>query len=139
MPSGTGRGHLIRGAAGEDLACEYLVRAGYRVLDRNWSSARVELDLVMEKDQEVVFVEVKTRGPGAMAPAVSAVDAGKRSRLAKAASLYLSRRGLWERPCRFDVVTVTLGSDGTSNVEHVENAFDCSQTLGGGHTPWQPW
>jgi putative endonuclease len=53
-----------------------------------------------------VFVEVKARSDQGWGGAAAAVDAEKRANLARAASAYLGRFGLWERPCRFDVILV---------------------------------
>ena len=49
------------GAIGEELACNYLMNNGYRLLHRNWRNGRYEIDIVALKDNELHFVEVKTR------------------------------------------------------------------------------
>jgi putative endonuclease len=79
---------------------------GYRVRDRNWRGPSGELDLVVERHGEIVFVEVKTRSGQGFGGALGAVDRAKRSAIDRTASAYLGRHGLWNRPCRFDIVTV---------------------------------
>lgn len=130
--------HLITGRNGEDAAARYLHSAGYVVRQRNWRAGSLELDLVASYGDLVVFVEVKTRGPGSMARPDQALSRAKMNRLARAASLFLSEYDLWERPCRFDLVCLTKTGQGYE-LEHMENAFDLSQAVGGGNSTWQPW
>ncbi len=129
--------HLILGAEGEEAACRHLVQAGYAIRHRNWRHGGLELDIVCERDPYLVFVEVKTRGPGSLGGAAQAVDGRKQGKLVKAAAFYLSKHRLWDRPCRFDVVAVIPGPQGPV-IEHVEDAFD-AHALRGGHASWQPW
>ncbi|WP_276661388.1 YraN family protein, partial [Syntrophomonas wolfei] len=49
------------GLWGEELAAQYLGKKGYKILERNFYTRYGELDLVCEKDDNIVFVEVKTR------------------------------------------------------------------------------
>jgi Holliday junction resolvase-like predicted endonuclease len=48
------------GQIGEDFACEYLKREGYRIIDRNYLKKWGEIDIVLEKNKKIHFVEVKT-------------------------------------------------------------------------------
>ena len=98
--------HLAVGRFGERLALVLLWLKGYRLRHRNWRAGRLELDLVMERRGTLVFVEVKARSDRGWGGPAAAVDAEKQANLVRAASAYLGRFGLWERPCRFDVVLV---------------------------------
>ena len=84
----------------------WLILKGYRLRHRNWRGPTGELDLVFDRRGELVFVEVKARSGAAFGGAVAAVGRQKRDAMARTAACYLSRHGLWERPVRFDVVTV---------------------------------
>ncbi len=98
---------LRRGREAEERARRHLERAGLRTLARNWRARGGEIDLVMADGTAVVFVEVRSRGPGALAGAAESVDARKRARLVRAARAWLAREPRWSaRPARFDVVTV---------------------------------
>lgn len=108
-----------KGLAGENAARSYLERAGMRFLQSRYRTQAGEIDLIMEKGDVIVFVEVKTRPLGKSGQGLEAVTPPKQKRLLKAAAAYLVKNGLWERPIRFDVVEVTL--DG---IRHVENAFE---------------
>lgn len=131
-------GHLSTGRAGEDLAAAYLAEKGFRILERNFRCPRGEIDLVCEQGGVLVFVEVKARSGTERGEPGEAVGRDKQARLVKAASLYLSRRRAWERPCRFDLVSVIF-LDGDTIVEHWEDIIDARDGLDCGHAPWQPW
>lgn len=115
------------GDAGELLAAEWLVRErGFKIVARNWRSPRDrrdELDLIARDGEVLVFVEVKTRGAGALVPGYYAVNARKKRAVRRAAEVYLA--GLRERPrtFRFDIVEVaTPGAGGAApEILHFEN------------------
>jgi len=120
---------------GEDAAAAFLRQKGYKVLDRNWRGSRGELDLVCESGQILVFVEVKTRTPGPMNKPWQGMTPAKKSTLMRTVSEYLTRTGLWERPCRLDLVAVEVAEGAEPVVEHVQNVDAPNPGAGG----WQPW
>lgn len=123
--------HLELGRQGEELAAAYLTGLGFEIIERNARGRTGELDLVCRQGDTLVFVEVKTRGPGSRARPDQAVNPRKRGRLARAAAAWLGRRNMWDRPCRFDVVAVTLDGERTT-VRHYENAFSLQDAPGRG-------
>lgn len=110
------------GRWGEELAVRHLERAGCRVLDRNWRSGRLEIDLVVRDGPVIAFVEVKTRRPGPQHPA-EAVDRRKRAHLVRAAAGWIGAHRPSAREYRFDVVSVVAGPDGRGSVRHDRDAF----------------
>lgn len=129
--------HLALGQAGEDAAEALLSAKGYAVVARNYATRGGEVDLICLDGETVVFVEVKTRGPGSLARPDQAVTAAKRGRLVRAGAAFLSERAWWERPCRFDVVTVLVRGDGRPEVRHLLHAFSL-QDAGGAGSFYQP-
>jgi len=87
----------------------------------------------MSRRGEIVFVEVKTRVSTDFGGAAAAVGRAKQAAMTRTASAYLGRFGLWDRPCRFDVVTVERrrGLFPPWTVTHYENAFrpDLGRTM----------
>lgn len=84
----------------------YYEAAGYVVLDRNWRVRGGELDLVLTRDDEIVFCEVKTRSSNRFGSGFEAVDARKQRFLRRTAMSWLDAHGRRGR-LRFDVATVT--------------------------------
>jgi putative endonuclease len=130
--------------AGEDAAARFLSGLGWRILERNWRplgrAGCLELDLIAQNGDSLVFVEVRTRTrKGASLAAHMAFPPRKQARLARAAGYYLSSRNLWSLPCRFDLVYVERGPDGTLMLEHHVNVIELGNLVDSGHASWQPW
>jgi putative endonuclease len=107
----------------ERAAERALVRAGYRILDRNFRTPNGELDFVAEENGVVCFVEVKGRsGPGFGLPE-EAVTLEKQRRIHRAAESWISRRRREGASCRFDVVSV-VETQGEPKIEIFRNAFE---------------
>ena len=106
------------GAAGEEQAAAWYVARGYAVLDRNWRCREGELDLVVRRGREVVFVEVKTRRTDRFGIPAEAVTRDKQRRLRTLASRYLATRDARAGRLRFDVVSILAG-----RLEVIEAAF----------------
>lgn len=115
-----------------------LRNAGYRIIARNWRHGGLELDIVCEEGDTVVFVEVKTRALTGLTSPHEALTREKRRRLIRAARAWLSANDAWDRPCRFDLVCAVQAGT-TCTLEHIADAFDLTETVGGGDASWQPW
>lgn len=111
------------GAAGERAAAEYLRKAGYRLLDRNWRRGNYELDLVVTDGEVLHIVEVKTRHAGSLTPPEAAATRRKFRALTRAAAAYLRETG-WTGEVQFDVAAVEVAADGTMQVEWIESAWE---------------
>jgi putative endonuclease len=112
-----------KGSYYEDLASAYLERKGYRILDRNVHLLRKEVDIVAADRDTIVFVEVKGRRSRRFGTAFEAIGSRKRAHIVKLAGAYLGRHCLWDRQCRFDVLSVILNDENHPEFEHIENAF----------------
>ena len=122
--------HLMTGIEGEDAACFYLMRNGYAVTARRWSSGNVrgDLDLVAWEGTVLCVVEVKTRTAHDMVPAHAVVDAHKRRVLRRLTRQYLSHLpGQTAPQVRFDVMGVYLIPGKQPEFEHFKAAFGWSE------------
>jgi putative endonuclease len=110
------RGHRL-GRWGEAVARSFLEACGYRCLAQGYRRPGGELDLVVGKGDLLVFVEVKTRGPGALAAPEAWVTGRKLRLLKRMARLWLSENPQPHvREFRFDVVAITTGGRGRGAV-----------------------
>ena len=113
------------GYMGENIASRYLMSRDYRILDRNYKKHFGEIDLIVEKDDCVSFVEVKTKlssGNNLFTPELR-VDRKKISHISKVASVYLDNKGwLGKREWQIDIVSVIISeSDKKARIKHFQN------------------
>jgi len=107
------------GKHGEALAAAYLQQQGYQELARNFRYKRAEIDLIVTRDNWLVFVEVKARTTHTYGYPESFVDARKATLLMQAAEAFIYARN-WQGHVRFDVISVDLK---TGQVAHFEDAI----------------
>ena len=112
------------GRWGEGVALSYLEEKGYQVVERNFRTRFGEIDLIMKKEELLVFVEVKTRSGLGFGFPEEAVTANKRLHLLEAIQSYWLLQPQAEGAWRVDVVAV-VGQPGRENpqIEHFENAI----------------
>jgi putative endonuclease len=108
------------GQLGEDIAVSHLLKKGYKIHQRNYRYGKVELDIVAEYNNEVIFVEVKTRTSDMMAYPEQAVGKAKQRNMRLAAENFMEENQI-TLPARFDIVAVIKGEK--FEIEHIEDAF----------------
>ena len=108
----------VLGKKGETLAAEFFKKRGCKLLHKNYRTPFGEADLVFEDEDEIVFVEVKTRASEKFGTAREAVTRSKQARYRKIAQFYGLGEGE-ELNVRFDVIEV----DGEGKIEYYKNAF----------------
>ena len=111
------------GELGERIAEQWLTRRGWRVVHRRYRSGHRDIDLVMEREGLVAFVEVKARSGAQFGDPIEAVNWRKQRELRRSASSWISRHGRSHESYRFDVVGI-LVEGRRVRVRHVENAFE---------------
>lgn len=110
------------GAKGESMVARFLANSGYTVVCRNYQCRFGEIDIVAEKDDLIVFVEVKTRIENSAVPIEEAVDAFKKKRLILTAEDFIIKSHSQKQP-RFDVALVTKKKTGGYTLKYIENAI----------------
>ena len=96
----------LLGKLGEERVAKYLKSKGYIILKRNWRDRFGEVDIIAESNENIVFVEVKTRKEGAMLSGFEAVDE-KKMRLIKNEAVMFTKRLNTDSQPRIDVAEVT--------------------------------
>lgn len=111
------------GQHSEDLAAEFLTRAGLKVLERNFRARwGGELDILAMDEDTLVVVEVRSTTTRYLkTPAVS-VNREKRSHIVRATEAWLAQRPFRRLNVRFDVVAVVY-TGGRAAIEWIRNAF----------------
>jgi putative endonuclease len=110
------------GQWGENLAAQELEAKGYQVVERNWRTARGEIDLVVRGGSELIFVEVKTRRGKAMGSPEEGITRRKADKLLLLAQQYVAEKDL-EVDWRIDLVAVELDRTGKLlRCDHIPNA-----------------
>ena len=102
------------GKRGEEEACRFLLNSGHEILDRNWRSGHLEIDIVTLDSAGVHFVEVKSRVAPVSADPLESVGWTKQGRIAAAAKAWLHsdrKKGLHDVEVFFDVVSVLFDGD----------------------------
>ena len=112
--------HLHTGQAGEHRAAAYLQQQGYTIVRKNYRHRRAEVDIIAQKENLLVFVEVKTRGTDRYGYPEEAVNAKKEALLLSAAEAFI-QEAAWQHEVRFDIIAITLGTPAA--IHHIEDAF----------------
>ena len=110
------------GKQAEDIVCEYLISKGYTVRERNWrpSTSKSEIDLIAQKDDTLIFVEVKARTDKDLDPA-EAMTHEKIKNVVRGANSYLRNQD-FDFYYRFDVAAVS-GNAEDYKLDYLEDAF----------------
>ena len=112
------------GAGAERAAERSLCKNGLAPLARNFRCRLGEIDLVALDDDELVFVEVRRRGPGSYSPAGVTVDRRKQQKLIRTAALFAARQPQYALcVMRFDVVAIDVDEHGEQTIEWIRDAF----------------
>jgi putative endonuclease len=109
------------GNHGEKLAAEYLQKKGFEVVVRNYRFKKAEIDLIVKRENWMIFVEVKTRSSTAFGEPEEFVDELKGNRIFDAAEEYIYSND-WRGHVRFDIISVKLGNEVV--IEHFEDAIN---------------
>lgn len=121
----THRAHFRRaGPKGERLAEIFLRQKGYDILVRGFRALGGEIDLIAQRGNTAIFVEVKTATTGHFGPPESWVTPAKQTQIIKVATAYLQQRP--DSASRFDVIAVDL-TPSRPVIRHYENAFTAGE------------
>ena len=109
------------GNKGEDAAVNFLFANGYGVLQKNYRYGRGEIDIIAQKDDVLIFMEVKTRKNADFGYPETFVSESQQDRIHLAAEEYIFQNK-WQGEIRFDIIAILW--DGNEPVlDHFEDAF----------------
>jgi len=109
------------GRRGEELAAQYLLEKGYKILETNWRFHHNELDLIAEDSSTLVVAEVKTRQSNALGEPEMAVTREKQRAIVRSANAYVR----WKHrniEVRFDIISILIQGEQVT-IHHIPDAF----------------
>jgi putative endonuclease len=115
----------VIGAKGEGFACAFLERGGFKLLERNWRCKVGEVDIIALEEDDLVFIEVKTRTSLDSGFPEESVTRRKRQRYEMIAAYYLSEYCGMSRRVRFDVIAILITGEHQAFLKHHRDAFSC--------------
>jgi len=114
--------HNDFGTLAEELATNFLVENGYKILQKNFRYQRAEIDIIAEFQNQIIVVEVKARGTDIFMAPEEAVTKTKIKLLVLAADQYLKHHNI-NQEVRFDIITVLPDNSGKLEIKHLQDAF----------------
>lgn len=110
---------------GEDKACEYLRKLGFKIIERNFRKGYGEIDIIAldpsAKPQALAFVEVKTRTSNQFGSPLEAINYWKLKSLIKTAQYYKMTHNNLPESLRIDAVAVILSGDKAESIDLIRN------------------
>jgi len=113
--------HNELGKKGEELAVEFLLKKGYKIVSRNFKFQKTEVDIIARKGKTLAIIEVKTRSTPDFGDPQEFVKAKQIQNLVKAVDYFVDEHDL-DVDVRFDIVAIIKNKAGT-RLEHLEDAF----------------
>ena len=116
---------INKGKAAENIACSYLKQNGLKLIDKNFYSRYGEVDLIMQDQDTLVFIEVRYRKNLDYGGALESVTPAKQKKIQTTALYYMQKKGS-EYNSRFDVVALTgndINNQNKLSIEWIQNAF----------------
>jgi len=111
------------GKQAELNACQFLQAKGLRLLQQNYHCYYGEIDLIMQDQDDIVFVEVRSRSRSDYGSALESIGQTKIKKLIKAATHFLQKKNwLYQVSSRFDVIAIQT-TGGNVQLEWIKNAF----------------
>ena len=110
------------GDEAEDMACEYLQKHGWQILDRNVYVGKAEIDVIAQTLFCIAFIEVKMRSGTQFGHPIEFVDEGKIERVFSAAEQWAHTHQI-QLPLRFDVIGILKRKGHSPEITHFEDAY----------------
>ena len=107
------------GKSGEEAAKQYLIEKNYKIIEQNFRTKLGEIDIIAKDENELVFIEVKTRTSNTYGSPCEAVDEEKLKHILRVAEYYIYIKKLEKAFIRFDVLEVMI-EKGKTKINHLK-------------------
>ena len=115
--------HNDFGKLAEELATDFLVKSGYKILLKNYRYLKAEIDIIAEFENQIIIVEVKARTTDAFIEPHEAVNKRKIKLIVSAADFFIQENKI-DKNVRFDIISVLPNEFGKLEINHFINAFE---------------
>lgn len=112
------------GEKGENIACDFLVKNGYNILEKNFKLLFGEIDIIAEKKNCICFIEVKSRKSKKYGLPEEAITLKKKNKIRRVAEYFIQKRQLKNKIYRFDVISIYFKENILKEFRHIRNAFN---------------
>lgn len=116
------KNHIALGKLGEEMAASLLITKGFLLLERNWRFKRLEIDIIATKEQQLYFVEVKTRTSLTYGYPEENILKKKMKKIRIAATHYHFLHPNYKR-IQFDVMAVCISGETGTEIKHFEDVY----------------
>ncbi|MFY0602492.1 MAG: YraN family protein [Flavobacteriaceae bacterium] len=113
--------HYELGKKGEQLAVGFLIENNYTIIEKNWRFQKAEIDIIAQKEETLIAVEVKTRSTNEFGNPQDFISPKKIKLLVMAINEYVIQKDI-DVEVRFDIIAVTKNNNGF-DIEHLQDAF----------------
>lgn len=111
------------GSEGEEIACEFISKLGYKIVERNYQFGHGEIDIIAKDGEILVFIEVKYRKNLEYGPPELAITKGKQNLVKRTATAYLWEKEIKDVLNRIDVIAILKLPGQKPQINHIINAF----------------
>lgn len=115
--------HLSLGERGEMIGWGFLVRHGYKILEKNYRCPLGEADVIAAKKGRLIFVEIKTRAQSRFGAPQESVQPAKQEKIIRVAQWYLKDKKYSDVPVSFHVLAIQFPGEGDPEIRLIEDAF----------------
>ncbi|MCQ2969158.1 MAG: YraN family protein [Clostridium sp.] len=112
------------GRYGENIAANYLINNGYKILNRNFQTRYGEVDIIGHKDDIIIFFEIKSRYTDSFGAPLESVTCYKQGKIISISSYYIYINNLYNYNIRYDVIEIIFNHlNDTYKINHLIDAF----------------
>ena len=121
---GAGNYRAKFGRMAEDLALRYLLKHNMTLLERNFRSRFGEIDLIMQENNTIIFVEVRSRKNSAFLHPAETIDYSKKNKIRRTSQVFMQKTPARKHyDWRIDVITLTGRREDEMKIEWIKSAF----------------
>lgn len=110
------------GNMGEEKASNFLIQDGYSILARNFRTNQGEIDIIAKKNEEYIFIEVKTRTSIKYGEPIEAINKNKKKHIVNASKYFIYKNKLNNKYIRYDIIEVYINKK-SQLINHIKNVF----------------